>query len=331
MVLAFAGHSRLREASALATELTALLGEIADPQLTVTLLPAAIYAKSEVGEMTEALRLAEHVIELAQGNPSTGAALAGSPLVMAIQMRGLARLCLGREGWRSDGEAAIAMAAELSPTDRISAMLYKYVVAIPVGALPADSTALRETEDALRIAERIGNEYTLALARLTRGVVLVRCGGPHKDEGFGLLIQARASARKSGFTLNALAVVDPELARESARKGDLNRAIELSRGALGDMFERGAMFLRGVAATVLVESLLDRGTDDDVREAQATIDRLAAVPVDAGFVLHEIPLLRLRALVAQKHGDDIAFHELMGRHYAKVAAADFIPLAGDFA
>ena len=51
------------------------------------------------------------------------------------------------------------------------------------------------------------------------------------------------------------------------------------------MFDRGAMFLRGVAATILVESLLDRGADEDVREAQATIDRLAAVPVDAGFVL----------------------------------------------
>jgi adenylate cyclase len=279
--------------------------------------------------MTEALRLAQHVIDLSEGDPTTGAALAGSPLVMAIEMRGLARLCLGIKGWRSDAETAIAMAASLGPTNQISATLYKYVVAIPVGALPADSTALRETADALRIAERVGNEYTLALARLTRGVVLVRHGGPDKDEGFDLLIQARSCAREKGFTLNALAVVDPELARESARNGDLDRAIELSRAALDDMFDKGSMFLRGVAATILVESLLQRGAANDLQKAQDTIDRLAAVPVDPGFVLHEIPLLRLRALVARARGDDVGNRELIERHRAMVSAADFMPLTED--
>ena len=55
----------------------------------------------------------------------------------------------------------------------------------------------------------------------------------------------------------------------------------------------GDMTSRGPAVTVLVESLLQRGTEADIAEAAATIERLAAVPIDPGFVLHELPLLRL--------------------------------------
>lgn len=54
---------------------------------------------------------------------------------------------------------------------------------------------------------------------------------------------------------------------------------------------------------VLVETLLDRGTDGDVAEAEAAIVRLAATPADEGLALREIWLLRLRALLvrAQAH------------------------------
>ena len=127
--------------------------------------------------------------------------------------------------------------------------------------------------------------------------------GPHRAEGLGLLTRARDEALAKGFTLNALAIVDPEIAREKARNGDLDGAIELSRAAIDDMFDRGAMYLRGVATTILVESLLSRGAGGDLDEARAAIERLADVPVEPGFVLHEIPLLRLRALVARAEGD----------------------------
>ena len=40
-----------------------------------------------------------------------------------------------------------------------------------------------------------------------------------------------------------------------------------------------------------------------VEDAQAAIDRLAAVPTHPGFVLHEIALLQLRALLAPAHGE----------------------------
>ncbi len=113
--------------------------------------------------------------------------------------------------------------------------------------------------------------------------------------------------------MNALAIVDPEIATERARKGDLDGAVELSRAAIDDMFDRGAMFLRGVATTVLVESLVHRGADGDLQEAQAAIDRLAGVPTESGFVLHELPLLRLRALLARANGNETGYRDFRDR------------------
>jgi hypothetical protein len=53
-----------------------------------------------------------------------------------------------------------------------------------------------------------------------------------------------------------------------------------------------------------------RGNDTDMHEAEAEIDRLAAAPVEPRFVLNELSLLRMRALVARARGDDAAYAHL---------------------
>src|SRR5262249_25156076 len=58
-------HGRVREASRLASETMALVESIAKPTLTVGLSLAAIGIKSQTGEMAEALRWSQTVIELA--------------------------------------------------------------------------------------------------------------------------------------------------------------------------------------------------------------------------------------------------------------------------
>jgi hypothetical protein len=68
------------------------------------------------------------------------------------------------------------------------------------------------------------------------------------------------------------------------------------------------------ATGVLVETLLDRGADGDVAEAENAIERLAAAPTDPGFVLNEVWLLRLRALLARAHGDDTAYRDYRDRY-----------------
>ena len=73
----------------------------------------------------------------------------------------------------------------------------------------------------------------------------------------------------------------------------------------------------------MVESLLGRGTDTDIHEAQGAIDRLAAVPTDPGFVLHEITLLRLRALLARARGDENAYRDYRDRYRAMAKSLGF--------
>jgi len=63
-----------------------------------------------------------------------------------------------------------------------------------------------------------------------------------------------------------------------------------------------------------VETLLDRGADVDVAEAEAAVERLAAAPADEGLVMREIWLLRLRALLARAHGDGAAYAHLRDRY-----------------
>ena len=81
----------------------------------------------------------------------------------------------------------------------------------------------------------------------------------------------------------------------------------MSRTVLAHLFDSGEMLFRAPATTVLVESLVRRGTETDLQEAQAAIDQLAAVPTEPGFVLYEVALGRLRALLARAHGDEAAY------------------------
>ena len=80
----------------------------------------------------------------------------------------------------------------------------------------------------------------------------------------------------------------------------------------------------GVCGTaLLVEALLDRGTEGDVAEAQSAIDRAANLPADEGLVLRDIRLLRLRALLARARGDDAAYRDLADRYRAMAESLGF--------
>ena len=89
------------------------------------------------------------------------------------------------------------------------------------------------------------------------------------------------------------------------------------RAAADHLFREGRLQMWGVPATgVLVETLLDRGSESDVAEAEAAIERLAAAPADDGLVIREIWLLRLHALLARAHGDEAAYRDYRDRYRA---------------
>jgi adenylate cyclase len=103
-------NAHRQEASRLATEHGRLLESIGDPTLTVALTPGAMVAHHEAGRMAELLRVAQRVIDLADGDPTKGNLIIGSPLTLAIAMRGVARCCLGITGWKDDLHRAVMTA-----------------------------------------------------------------------------------------------------------------------------------------------------------------------------------------------------------------------------
>jgi hypothetical protein len=87
------------------------------------------------------------------------------------------------------------------------------------------------------------------------------------------------------------------------------------RTTVDHLFREGQLLVWGIPATsVLVETLLDRGTESDVAEPEAAIERLAAAPADQGLVMRDIWLLRLRALLARAHGDAASYADFRDRY-----------------
>jgi adenylate cyclase len=82
------------------------------------------------------------------------------------------------------------------------------------------------------------------------------------------------------------------------------------------LFTSDGFLWLATATDVLVETLLQRGGAADLKEAQVAVDRLATVPTDPGFVLNEIWLLRLRALLARARGDEAPYRDYRDRYRA---------------
>jgi hypothetical protein len=196
------------------------------------------------------------------------------------------------------------------------AVTFAYGPGIILGVLRPDDRAVREIEDALRIAERSSDDLALALARLTLGRALVhRKSTAERDRGQKLLAEVSEVLLRQGHNLGQLSNVNVYLARETARRGDRDDAIPLMGAAVDHLFRDGLLLGWGVPATgVLVETLLDRGAESDVAEAEAAIERLSTAPADEGLVIREIWLLRLRALMARAHGDNAAYAHFRDRY-----------------
>ncbi len=309
-------EGRMREASQLASEAMALIESVGDPTLTVGLSFAPIHAKITSAEWSDALRWSQRVIDLADGDPSKGNFMFGSPLALAFTQRAMARYNLGRPGWRDDLRHGLAMVHSADPMSHGTVVTYVYTPGIPLGVLRVDDRALREIEDALRIAERSGDDLALSNSRMTLGVALVhRPTDAEGDRGQKLLAEVRDVFVRRGRNLGDLPNVNVYLARERGRREDRDEAIPLMRAAVDDLFREGRLLLWGKSATgVLVETLLERGSQSDVAEAEAAIERLAAAPTDDGVAMREIWLLRLRALLARAHDDADAYADFRDRY-----------------
>jgi hypothetical protein len=193
---------------------------------------------------------------------------------------------------------------------------YKYGFGIGAGVLLADDTAVREIEEAVQTAEGLSDDTALSFAKFVWGIALAPRRAPaDRQRGLELVAQLRDRWLRERSFLHWVPIVDLYVAREWAARGGRDGAIPVMRQAVDDLLTRGefAYLLLGANAT-LVQTLLDRGADSDLAEAQEAIDRVANLPGDKGWVLREITLLQLRALLARAHGDETGYRDYRDRY-----------------
>ena len=118
--------------------------------------------------------------------------------------------------------------------------------------------------------------------------------------------------------MTELPMIDLFMARERARDGDYDTAISTMRAAVDHLFNAGQLGWCNPATRVLVDVLLARGQESDIREAEVATERLAAViRPDTGLAMREVILLRMRALIARARGDEASFHDGWSRYLGR--------------
>ena len=149
--------------------------------------------------------------------------------------------------------------------------------------LLADDAALELIEEALQIAERSADDFALGHARYALGLALLHRDSPaDRERGLTALTQLRDMCLHEHWTLSEVPMIEAYIAWEQARRGDLDGAIAALRAAVDDLFEAGQFAWCIPPTGMFVETLLTRGGEADLQEAQTAIERLAAAPTRHG-------------------------------------------------
>jgi adenylate cyclase len=306
-------QGNIGDASRSASEYMAIVESISDPSLTIGLSFAAIVAKYQSVELVDMLRWTQVVIDLAQGDPTKGAMVVGSPLATALVWRGVGRWAAGHREWRDDLDTAIGMYDESDPLTQSMIITFGYGSAFVHGALLADDAALHRIEAALPIVEQSSDELARVLIRMTLGVTLIHLGA-ERERGFEILRELKTLCVSENFALNAVPLFDVYLARSTAEGGQLDHAVESLRDVIRQMLTTTNLIYVTLAVAALVETLLKRGSEEDLEEAEAAIERLAATRAGDPWVIRDLTSQRLQALLAQARGDQAGYHEFRDRY-----------------
>jgi adenylate cyclase len=250
-----------------------------------------------------------------------GNIMVGSPLAWAYTLRGAAKMCLGRRTWRDDLDRGLEIARAFDIGSRCNAALYTHVLVFQNGMIIPDVDSVADTAEWLEAADESGDHTAMSLVRLIRGVTLSHAPHGSRAEGVGLLMEAHDHLSWLSSALRRFA--DIEIARFRADQGDIDGAVTLAQATLDEQFATGEMVSRGAATTVLVEALLRRRTLADLDSARSVLDRLEAVRTEPGFVLHELAILRLRALLAMVEEAEGAYRDHVHRYAQRAAQCGF--------
>ena len=251
---------------------------------------APIYAKGENAEWSDVPLWSQTVIDLADGDPCKGNFMIGSPLALAYTTRGMARCCLGHPGWRDDQRHGLAMARRSDALSDARVVTHVYFPGIPNGALgPTIGRCARS-----RMPYRMPNDPVMIWrwpSPVGRWALRWRTAQRLRSVTADTSSQPR-SAKCSCAGDTALAIYRPSMSTSRVRGLSVVIAIMRYRScappSTGSLPRGTAAGLGTPATSVLVETLLDRGNDDDVAEAEAAIERLAAAPADEGLAIENV-------------------------------------------
>ena len=307
-------RGQIHESVELAFELMALLESIGEPTLTVGLAISPMSMGLITGDMAEMLRLSQMVIDLSDSDPAAGNIFVGAPLVYAYGVRSVALWAQGHEGWRDDFYRALMMSRNTDPMSQSVGVTLTYGAAIYTGVILADDVALRDIQEALDIAERSAEDLALGFALMTMGAALVEANSAAADRGLQLLRRVHEMSVGDRFYRCHLPLINAFIGRGVARCGDREGALPMLRSANDDLFAGGQFGHCTATTRLLVRELLADSDESGVREAEAAIERLAAVPVLNGLAITEVMLLELRALLARAKGDEVAYSDFRNRY-----------------
>ena len=290
------------------------------PTLTVALSVAYLNIKLDGGQFAETLELAQRVIELTDDEPDKAGLISVSPLANAMAIRGTARWAWACRVGGKISTGAFEKASVVSPEFRSGTFWIIYLMAIPNGVLLSDERAQAEVARIASAADHFGEQITIDMAHTAHGITLVHREGSERDVGAQTARRVRMTpVGRSASRSQATCRWSTSMWRVSEPAcGDCDGAIELARTVLDHYLRSANSMWLAVTTAILVESLLQRGSEADLTEAREATAKLAAVPTEPGCVLNEIWLLRLRALLAQAEGDEVIYRDHRDR-YRKMA------------
>jgi hypothetical protein len=306
--------SRAGEGSRLASEQMELLESIGDPNLTAGLAFVGFANWFNSGEFGELLRWTQRVIDLAAGDPALGGGFGvGSPLAVALAFRGIARFWFGCAGWRQDLSDAVALGSN-SDAATFALTVAWSTVASDYGVVHISDAAVRTAEEASRSAQRSGNDFAVTGALFTLSAVLLhRADAADRSRGLELMVQAHDTWLPDSAP-SLVQVASVWIARERARNGDLDAAISDMRDAVDISYDAGKFGWAVPGITTLVETLLERGSADDLAEAENHIGKLVDLQAEQDSAILHVLVLRLSALLLRARGDTTGFAELVRRY-----------------
>ena len=146
----------------------------------------------------------------------------------------------------------------------------------------------------MQTAQSAGNDIVLSFAEYTLGgALLYRDAAADRHRGLELMVRAREWAReRMPYLVPATEVL---AARERARRGDRDAAIPVMRQAVDELHQAGRIGFGVWGTGVLVETLLERGAEGDLAEAQEAIDRLANLRADGSAMRRDHAAAAARA------------------------------------